>query len=493
MGYTYKRVSFFFIYIIFILFLLNSLSTYGQDSDSIYIETMTISIDSQELLNLEQEISEIPIDYDLLSLTENFITSYEQLSLNVIQFKYDQNFYFSNLLYSTLWGYRTVLYYSSNFGSSFFQGFNISEVFPYLPFFAFHLFKNNFELQKKFINWSFYYKFYFESFNLPKVTQLNSFSSILTQQEIVGKNNNFDFALSIQTLSLKPNYDFYLLEKFHINYLIFFSDSIYSKISINQFFERYFSVKPELAIFYNFSTIDIGFGVSYDIFLKTINGFFNLYYNDQKIKMSLSFEKLTDYQFNNDKYTIISDENWCLYQDILNLAVGFLYRQDVFSFSTKFQYSYFYKMPIKIYNEQENIFNIIQMVNSWSIDWSADIDWKINPIFGLSFNFYLNLPSYFLSNSLIMQSIIETYLKVNVKSYFYLNDKSILSFIVNSEIIRKYIGENDPIYNIQIEYKFNNADFEINLTFTLNLVSFYILPSIESPIINLAAITQFYF
>jgi hypothetical protein len=150
LGSSYKRVSFFFIYIIFLiyvislLFVVNSLKVYAQESDSIYIETMTISIDSQELLNLEQEISEIPIDYDLLTLTENFITSYEQLSLNVIQFKYDQNFYFSNLLYSTLWGYRTLLYYSSNFGASFFQGFSFFEVFPYLPFYSFHLFQNNF-------------------------------------------------------------------------------------------------------------------------------------------------------------------------------------------------------------------------------------------------------------------------------------------------------------------------------------------------------------
>ncbi len=499
MGSSYKRVSFFFIYIIFLiyvislLFVVNSLKVYAQESDSIYIETMTISIDSQELLNLEQEISEIPIDYDLLTLTENFITSYEQLSLNVIQFKYDQNFYFSNLLYSTLWGYRTLLYYSSNFGASFFQGFSFFEVFPYLPFYSFHLFQNNFELQKKFINWSVDYKFYFESYNLPQTDYLNFFSSILSKQEVNGKNNNFDFSLSIQTLSVKPTYDFYLLEKLNINYLIFFNDNIYSKISLNQFYERNFSLKPEFSIFYNFSTIDIGFGVSYDIFLNNFNGFFNLFYDDQKIKILLSFEKNSDYQFLNDKYTIISNENWCLYKDFINSVVGFSYRQDIFSFSTKLQYSYFYKMPIKIYDEQGKIFNIIQIENSWSIYFSVDFDWQINPVFGLSFNFLLNLPSYYLSNSQIMQNIIETYLKMNIKSYFYINDKSILSFIVNSEIIRKYFGENNPVYNFQIEYKFNKTDFEVNFILTLNLNSFYILPFIESPIINLTATSQFYF
>jgi hypothetical protein len=92
-----------------------------------------------------------------------------------------------------------------------------------------------------------------------------------------------------------------------------------------------------------------------------------------------------------------------------------------------------------------------------------------------------------------MQNIIETYLKMNIKSYFYINDKSILSFIVNSEIIRKYFGENNPVYNFQIEYKFNKTDFEVNFILTLNLNSFYILPFIESPIINLTATSQFYF
>ncbi|MEJ5272965.1 MAG: hypothetical protein WH035_02440, partial [Spirochaetota bacterium] len=59
----YKRVSFFFIYIIFLLALLNNFNLFAQETDSIYIETITISLDSQELLKLEQDIEEIPIDY----------------------------------------------------------------------------------------------------------------------------------------------------------------------------------------------------------------------------------------------------------------------------------------------------------------------------------------------------------------------------------------------------------------------------------------------
>jgi len=493
LGSFYKRVSFFFIYIIFLLVLLNNFNLFAQETDSIYIETITISLDSQELLKLEQDIEEIPIDYSLLNITENFLTSYEQLSLNVVQFKYNQNFYFSNLLYSTLSGYSALLYYSSNFGSSFFQGFSLIEVYNYLPILGFHFFKNNFELEKKFIYWSINYNFYFESFNLPGLDGLNSFSSIFLKQELKGKKNNFDFYISLNTLSFNPTYQFYICENLHLNYLIIFTNSIYSKISIIQLYGNGLGLKPQFSIIYNFSDLEMAFGASYDLFLNKVNGFFNLFYRNENTQFYLKVEKDNYFELLDDKYTIISKDNFNLNKDFIYSEIGFKFISNTFSISTKIQYDYFWNKPLKIYYELEKIFYLTNIEDVWNIYLYTDFDWKINSIFGINLIFELNLPSYYLKNYQIMKSIIDKFLTINIIGNINLTEDSSLNFILYSDIIRKFLGENNPTCNFQIEYNISKNDFEISFLLTLNILNYYILPSIESRILNLSVNSQIYF
>lgn len=470
-----------------------SIDLLGQETDSIYVETITISVDSQELLNLEQEISEIPIDYDFISLSENFITSYEQLSLNVIQFKYDLNYYFFDLSYSTILGYKTLFYFSSNYGSTFFQGFSFYEVFPFLPFLGFHFFKNNFEMYKKFINLSIEYSFSFENYNLPKTEYLEEFSCIYSQQNINGKSNNLDFSLILKTLSFNPSYKFFIYEEFQFFYIYYFNENIYSKIGFSQAFLEELNLKPQLFVDYDFPTIKFILSIAYDIFLNSFYGKIKFSFDNEDIKVNIIIEKNYEYQLINDLYTIASLEDNVFYQDYYKAFAFIKFNYNNFSFDISAEYMWFNKTNLIIYNEQQDIFNIINALNIWQISSYFNLNWQINQYFSTTASINLNLPSYFLKNEPIIQNICETLFDIDLSFNLFLTEISSIKFTLHSEIIRLLLGINNPIYNLNIAYKLDKNDFEVLFSMSLNIISYYIIPYIKSPLISLTFSSKFYF
>ncbi|HPB47510.1 MAG TPA: hypothetical protein PLX16_02720, partial [Exilispira sp.] len=85
----------FFIFV----FSIFSSGVFAQDSETVYIENITISVDSSELLILEESIEEIPVNFDIMELKESFLDSYEQVSLTFQTFNYETNNYFITLSY----------------------------------------------------------------------------------------------------------------------------------------------------------------------------------------------------------------------------------------------------------------------------------------------------------------------------------------------------------------------------------------------------------
>lgn len=492
MGASFKRISIFFILII-IIFIFFSIDLFGQEADSIYVETITISVDSQELLNLEQEISEIPIDYDFISLSENFITSYEQLSLNVIQFKYDLNYYFFNISYSTILGYKTLFYFSSNYGSTFFQGFSFYEVFPFLPFLGFHFFNNNFEMYRKFINWSIEYSFSFKNYNLPKTEYFEGFSSIYSEQKVSGKNNNLDFSLILKTLSFNPSYKFFLFEEFQFFYVYYFNENIYSKIGFSQVFQEELNLKPQLSIDYDFPTIKFLLSIAYDIFLNSFYGKIKFSFDNEDIKVNIILEKNYEYQLINNLYTIASLEDNTFYQDYYKAFAFIKFNFNNLFFDINAEYKWFNKNNLILYNEQQHIFNIINTTNTWQISTYFDFYWQINQYFSTSASLNLNLPSYFLKNEPIVQNICDTLFDIDLSFNLFLTEIASIKFTLHSEIIRLLLGINNPIYNLNIAYNLDKNDYEVLFSISLNIISYYIIPYIKSPVIILTFSSKFYF
>jgi len=462
---------------------------FAQDSESVYVETITITMDSQELLSMEQEIEEIPIDYELITLSENFIMSYEQLTLNVIEFKYDLNYYFANFIYNTLLGYSALLYYSKSYGSTFFQGFYFFEVYSYLPFSGFHFFKNSFELQRNLVDWNLEYSLSFESYSLPGTESLSEYSSIFSHQLIKGINGNFDFLIELKTLSIDNHFSFYFLENTVLNYKLRLNSNIYLKLTFKQFYNYNLILKPEISLIYDFPTLDFTLAFSYNIFMDNFNGMVNLLYENESLKFSIFVEKGLEFDLLNYQYLYLDNYISNLFSDFVKTKIAAEFKKNnVFLIGLDGGYYYYWKNTLLKFNNTYQSFYLSSIEDSWIAFFKLYLDWEINEIIKTSFQINLKLPSYY-----EFDDICETFFGLLISLKFDLTEFSNLRFSINSEIFRSFLGINDPIYKIEIEYRLEKADYDISLLLALNLNQYNILPNIIADIINIKIFSQIFF
>ncbi|MFN3412052.1 MAG: hypothetical protein ACK4YF_07835 [Exilispira sp.] len=330
-------------------------------------------------------------------------------------------------------------------------------------------------------------------FNLPEAGQFSYFSSIFTEQNLKGEKNNFNFEIFLKSLSFIPYYSTFFLEEAILNYYVNLGNNLSTNFRLIQSFSNSINLKPEVIIDYDFNIVKLLLGFSYEIFFNSFYGFLQFNYNNENIRIFIIIKKDYQYDFIQDIYTIYSDGNYLFYEDFISFTFLFYYTNNNFKIKVDSDFSWFLKKPIKVYDDQLNIFKLTEYYNLWNLISKIHLNWKINNILETEIDLKLNLPSYLFTTKLFLEQTSETFLSLDLIFSFLLDEISKLSFSLYSEIMRNFLGFNNPIYNFQIEYNIKKNDFDIILLLKLNIIRYYILPEIQSPVINLTFSFQFYF
>jgi hypothetical protein len=469
-----------------------SLCVFAQDSETVYIENITISVDSSELLILEESIEEIPVNFDIMELTESFLDSYEQVSLTFQTFNYETNNYFITLSYSSLTGYSGSIYFCLTYPSSFLQGLVDFTTESMIPFYFFHKFDQFFQYERKYGDWMLDLIYSSNIINLPAISNLSSYSSVYSTLDFkLVSSSNLTLASKLIFLGTGPSFYQSFIENLNISYYYNTGSNIDLGFLFTQTHADSDLLNLQLGLKYNLEPFILDIKGGYDIFKNNAVYQFKIGYNTGDLDLFIKIERLSEYKIKQDYYTNFLDVDDAFFDSHFMANVYFKTKLKAFILNIDLYYYYYYSTSVQTFDNPNAsfIYYNLQKINSFLCN--LDINWDLNPVIFLDFLLYAKYPSYM--NQVKNLFINETFLSSSLLIGFRLNETTLLEFSLNYEIISYLAGQSNPGYflNVTYVYEKNDSKFVAEIQFRPDKSLF--LPFINYPVLSFYTYFQLYF
>ena len=478
----------FFIFV----FSIFSSGVFAQDSETVYIENITISVDSSELLILEESIEEIPVNFDIMELKESFLDSYEQVSLTFQTFNYETNNYFITLSYLSLAGYSGSIYFCLTYPSSFLQGMVDFTTESMIPFYFFHKFDQFFQYERKYGDWMLDFIYSSNIINLPAISNLSSYSSVYSTLDFkLVSSSNLALSSKLIFLGTEPSFYQSFIENLSISYFYNTGSKIDLGFILTQTHADSDLLNLQLGLQYNLEPFILDITGGYDIFNNTAVYQFKIGYNTGDLDLFIKIERLIEYNIKQDYYSTFLDLDDAFLDSHFMANIYFKTKFKDLRINIDLYYYYYYSTSVKTFDSTNAIFIYYNLKKINSLLCNLDIKWDLNTVIFLDFLLYAKYPSYI--NQVKNLLINETFLSSSLLIGFRLNETTLLEFSLNYEIISYIAGQPNPGYFINATYVYEKNDSKFVAEVQLRPDKALYLPFINYPLLSFYTYFQLYF